>query len=65
MKQRKKRMNAEAELTCNRPETANDCVAEAGDKVEFMEEVNYRMDFKDSGRPSQLVLLKSQETIDE
>lgn len=33
--------------------------------MEFMEEVNYRMDFKDSGKPSHLVLLKSQEISDE
>jgi hypothetical protein len=35
------------------------------DKIVFMEEVNYKMDYKDSSRPSQLMLVRNEEFTEE
>jgi hypothetical protein len=35
------------------------------DKIVFMEEVNYKMDYKDSSRPSQLMLVCNEEFTEE
>jgi hypothetical protein len=59
-RQRRRRINAENEINDLKPEQRTDVFAEEqSDKVTFMEEVNYKMEFKDSARPSELVMLRN------
>lgn len=61
-RQRRRRINTENELNPCKPEAMTEpFMEEHSDKVIFMEEVNYKMDFKNTSTPSNLVLLRSEE----
>lgn len=60
-RQRKRRINAEAELSGKGEGGAEAVGEDPSANIVFMEEVNYKMDYKDSARPSQLVVLRSDE----
>jgi hypothetical protein len=64
-RQRKRRINAEVELSGKGEGSAEAAGEDPSAKIVFMEELNYKMDYKDSARPSQLVVLRSEEFTEE